>query len=339
MNAQARRGARTFRRRRRRRRAQFLFGAQFSARNPPTPSLSSRAHRSHAIVSLELAIPDPTPGAAEGATLRPKLLFVDLAGSERTKRAGTSGQSLREGIQINLSLLCLGDVVQALSKGQDFVPYNRSSLTKILQVSRRRRPRRPFVSHRRLRPHRRLRLRPRHSPAAPAPLPPAGLARRQLADRDARVRLARRHRCGRDAVDAARRPRGSYDHEQAEGVHAAAPTLTKEAKDARVREALQRECTAAKQELELVKEELDERGAEHCARGVRGRRRARVPHRHAAAARPDRGAAGGDCAPPRRGRRAARARGGGGARGGDGADERAAAHQGARTLPRRAPGL
>ena len=85
-------------------------------------------------MSLELAIPDPTPGAAEGATLRPKLLFVDLAGSERTKRAGTSGQSLREGIQINLSLLCLGDVVQALSKGQDFVPYNRSSLTKILQV-------------------------------------------------------------------------------------------------------------------------------------------------------------------------------------------------------------
>ena len=98
-------------------------------------------------MSLELAIPDPTPGAADGATLRPKLLFVDLAGSERTKRAGTSGQSLREGIQINLSLLCLGDVVQALSKGQDFVPYNRSSLTKILQVSRRRRPCRPSVSH------------------------------------------------------------------------------------------------------------------------------------------------------------------------------------------------
>ena len=113
-------------------------------RRRPCPS---RAHRSHAIVSLELAIPDPTPGAADGATLRPKLLFVDLAGSERTKRAGTSGQSLREGIQINLSLLCLGDVVQALSKGQDFVPYNRSSLTKILQVSRRRRPRRPSVSH------------------------------------------------------------------------------------------------------------------------------------------------------------------------------------------------
>ena len=40
-------------------------------------------------------------------------------------------------------------------------------------------------------------------------------------------------------------------------VHAAAPTLTKEEQDARVREALQRECTAAKQELDVMRHECE----------------------------------------------------------------------------------
>lgn len=44
-----------------------------------------------------------------------KFFFVDLAGSERAKKTGASGATLKEGININLGLLELGNVISALS--------------------------------------------------------------------------------------------------------------------------------------------------------------------------------------------------------------------------------
>ncbi len=46
------------------------------------------------------------------------LNLVDLAGSERANKAGTSGQSLKEGSFINKSLLTLGTVISNLSEGK-----------------------------------------------------------------------------------------------------------------------------------------------------------------------------------------------------------------------------
>jgi len=45
-----------------------------------------------------------------------KFHFVDLAGSERAKRTGASGATLQEGININKGLLCLGNVISALTE-------------------------------------------------------------------------------------------------------------------------------------------------------------------------------------------------------------------------------
>jgi len=45
-----------------------------------------------------------------------KFHFVDLAGSERAKKTGAAGQTLKEGININKSLLVLGNVISALSE-------------------------------------------------------------------------------------------------------------------------------------------------------------------------------------------------------------------------------
>lgn len=42
------------------------------------------------------------------------LNLVDLAGSERQKSTGTSGQRLKEGANINKSLLALGAVISKL---------------------------------------------------------------------------------------------------------------------------------------------------------------------------------------------------------------------------------
>lgn len=50
------------------------------------------------------------------SVLTSKFHFVDLAGSERIKKTGASGCTLKEGININMGLLCLGQVIFALTE-------------------------------------------------------------------------------------------------------------------------------------------------------------------------------------------------------------------------------
>ena len=62
---------------------------------------------------------------------------MDLAGSERQKKTGASGDRLKEGSKINLSLSALGNVISALvdsGKGKH-IPYRDSKLTRLLQDS------------------------------------------------------------------------------------------------------------------------------------------------------------------------------------------------------------
>lgn len=42
---------------------------------------------------------------------------MDLAGSERAAKTGASGATLKEGANINLSLMALGNVINMLSEG------------------------------------------------------------------------------------------------------------------------------------------------------------------------------------------------------------------------------
>ena len=65
--------------------------------------------------------------------------MVDLAGSERANSTGATGARLKEGCNINKSLLVLGNVIntladKALDKKKDVLPpYRDSALTRILQ--------------------------------------------------------------------------------------------------------------------------------------------------------------------------------------------------------------
>ena len=63
--------------------------------------------------------------------------LVDLAGSERASKTGATGDTLKEGSNINKSLSTLGRVITALAKkssgSKELVPYRESSLTRILQ--------------------------------------------------------------------------------------------------------------------------------------------------------------------------------------------------------------
>lgn len=52
-----------------------------------------------------------------------KIHLVDLAGSERADATGATGVRLKEGGNINKSLVTLGNVISALGKLLDFVLY------------------------------------------------------------------------------------------------------------------------------------------------------------------------------------------------------------------------
>ena len=62
-----------------------------------------------------------------------------MAGSEKAGATGATGDRLKEGAQINLSLTMLGQCISVLAekaggkKKNEVVPYRNSSLTRILQ--------------------------------------------------------------------------------------------------------------------------------------------------------------------------------------------------------------
>jgi kinesin family protein 1 len=93
---------------------------------------SSRAHTIYTIKYERKTRASATATQEEVVTSRINL--VDLAGSERTESAGTSGQMLKEGNAINLSLTALGNCIHALSEGKR-PGFRDSKLTLLLQGS------------------------------------------------------------------------------------------------------------------------------------------------------------------------------------------------------------
>ena len=104
-------------------------------------NMNEHSSRSHMILSFKVEVGASADGASSKTCS--KLHLVDLAGSERAKRTGATGDRLREGIQINSSLLALGNVIARLVElqgkgggGRDgHVPYRDSALTRLLSDS------------------------------------------------------------------------------------------------------------------------------------------------------------------------------------------------------------
>jgi kinesin family protein 4/21/27 len=121
-------------------------------------SMNLHSSRSHAIFTISIEQQrtvyleygdDASPGegsssvGSEGAAgsralgqerLSAKMHLVDLAGSERIKKSGASGLQQKEAACINLGLLNLRNVIEALIMKLPFVPYRSNKLTRLLQV-------------------------------------------------------------------------------------------------------------------------------------------------------------------------------------------------------------
>ncbi|KAF8030049.1 hypothetical protein BT93_E2468 [Corymbia citriodora subsp. variegata] len=91
--------------------------------------MNEQSSRSHSVFTLRISgVNENTEQQVQGV-----LNLIDLAGSERLSRSGATGDRLKETQAINKSLSCLSDVIFALAKREDHVPFRNSKLTTLLQ--------------------------------------------------------------------------------------------------------------------------------------------------------------------------------------------------------------
>ncbi|NXS49960.1 KI18B protein, partial [Balaeniceps rex] len=98
---------------------------------------NATSSRSHAIFQIFVKQQDRVGGLTRHLQVS-KMSLIDLAGSERASVANTRGERLREGANINRSLLALINVINALADAKSkktHIPYRDSKLTRLLKDS------------------------------------------------------------------------------------------------------------------------------------------------------------------------------------------------------------
>lgn len=97
--------------------------------------MNAGSSRSHSILTIYITVTEISQDNKK-LIYSSKLSLVDLAGSEKTNNTKATGDRLKEGTKINLSLSALGSVISALvEKKTNYIPYRDSKLTWLLQDS------------------------------------------------------------------------------------------------------------------------------------------------------------------------------------------------------------
>ena len=105
--------------------------------------VNKMSSRSHAVFRILLEIEDTNIQTNRRSLRTSHINLVDLAGSEGASRTENQGLRLREGNNINKSLLALSNVIYKLSQKHSigaknyhkFIGFRDSKLTRILQAS------------------------------------------------------------------------------------------------------------------------------------------------------------------------------------------------------------
>jgi kinesin family protein 5 len=95
-------------------------------------NMNDQSSRSHMAFILNLYQHNLRGGSAKSG----KITVIDLAGSEKVSKTHAEGKLLDQAKQINKSLACLGNVINALTDPKiNHIPYRDSKLTRLLQES------------------------------------------------------------------------------------------------------------------------------------------------------------------------------------------------------------
>lgn len=105
-----------------------------SSRQVRATEMNDYSSRSHSIFNIMIESSE-TDEMGNKTFRYGKLNLVDLAGSEKQKKTKATNEALKEGININLSLTTLGNVINQLVKKSAHVSFRNSKLTKLLADS------------------------------------------------------------------------------------------------------------------------------------------------------------------------------------------------------------
>ncbi|KAM3922436.1 kinesin-like protein KIF18B [Leptodactylus fuscus] len=115
---------------------QMLANGNLNRTQHPTDA-NATSSRSHAVFQIYVKQQDRTASISQDIRVA-KMSLIDLAGSERASSTNAKGERLREGANINRSLLALINVINALADAKNkkaHIPYRDSKLTRLLKDS------------------------------------------------------------------------------------------------------------------------------------------------------------------------------------------------------------